>query len=69
MCQHCMCTRSCTRSVEKSVEIEDYIFDIDNKSITHRPDLWGHYGLARECAVLLDIDMKNFYFRLHNGTS
>lgn len=43
---------------KKSVEIEDYIFDIDNKSITHRPDLWGHYGLARECAVLLDIDMK-----------
>ncbi|MBN2041697.1 MAG: phenylalanine--tRNA ligase subunit beta [Spirochaetes bacterium] len=27
-------------------------FDIDNKSITHRPDLWGHVGFAREIAAL-----------------
>ena len=26
----------------------DVLLDIDNKSITHRPDLWGHYGMARE---------------------
>ncbi|MDC7124428.1 MAG: phenylalanine--tRNA ligase subunit beta [Spirochaetales bacterium] len=26
----------------------DILLDIDNKSITHRPDLWGHYGMARE---------------------
>ncbi len=31
---------------------EDSIFEIDNKSITHRPDLWGHLGLAREVAAL-----------------
>lgn len=30
----------------------DIILDIDNKSITHRPDLWGHLGLARELAAL-----------------
>lgn len=30
----------------------DYIFEIDNKSVTHRPDLWGHEGVAREVAVL-----------------
>ncbi|MDC7239669.1 MAG: hypothetical protein PQJ50_04840, partial [Spirochaetales bacterium] len=24
----------------------DILLDIDNKSITHRPDLWGHYGMA-----------------------
>ena len=29
----------------------DVILDIDNKSITHRPDLWGHYGMAREFAA------------------
>lgn len=30
----------------------DLILDIDNKSLTNRPDLWGHYGLARElCAI------------------
>ncbi len=31
----------------------DSIIEIDNKSITHRPDLWGHYGLAREVAAIL----------------
>ena len=33
--------------------VKDTIFELDNKSITHRPDLWGHYGLAREVAGLL----------------
>ncbi|MGH9645193.1 MAG: phenylalanine--tRNA ligase subunit beta, partial [Bryobacteraceae bacterium] len=31
----------------------DYIIEIDNKSLTHRPDLWGHYGMAREAAAIL----------------
>ncbi len=30
----------------------DWIIEIDNKSITHRPDLWGHFGLAREVAAI-----------------
>lgn len=29
----------------------DIILDVDNKSLTHRPDLWGHFGLAREFAA------------------
>jgi phenylalanyl-tRNA synthetase beta chain len=31
----------------------DHIIEIDNKSLTHRPDLWGHHGLAREVAAIL----------------
>ena len=31
----------------------DSIVEIDNKSITHRPDLWGHFGMAREVAAIL----------------
>jgi phenylalanyl-tRNA synthetase beta chain len=31
----------------------DSVIEIDNKSITHRPDLWGHFGLAREAAAIL----------------
>jgi phenylalanyl-tRNA synthetase beta chain len=31
----------------------DNIIEIDNKSITHRPDLWGHFGMAREVAAIL----------------
>ena len=30
----------------------DQIIEIDNKSITHRPDLWGHHGMAREVAAI-----------------
>jgi len=32
----------------------DSVLEIDNKSITHRPDLWGHHGLAREIAAIVD---------------
>ena len=31
----------------------DSIIEIDNKSLTHRPDLWGHIGMAREVAAIL----------------
>jgi phenylalanyl-tRNA synthetase beta chain len=30
----------------------DHIIEVDNKSLTHRPDLWGHYGMAREVAAI-----------------
>ncbi len=30
----------------------DWVIDIDNKSLTHRPDLWGHHGMAREVAAI-----------------
>ncbi len=30
----------------------DWIIEVDNKSLTHRPDLWGHYGMAREAAAI-----------------
>jgi phenylalanyl-tRNA synthetase beta chain len=32
---------------------DDCVIEIDNKSLTHRPDLWGHYGMAREVAAIL----------------
>ena len=30
----------------------DHIIEVDNKSLTHRPDLWGHHGMAREIAAI-----------------
>ncbi|GAG03324.1 unnamed protein product, partial [marine sediment metagenome] len=39
-------------------EQEDYIIHVDNKSITHRPDMWGHRGFAREIAALLNLPLK-----------
>ncbi|MEY3012055.1 MAG: hypothetical protein RIT45_790 [Pseudomonadota bacterium] len=37
-----------------ALPIRDTLYEIDNKSLTHRPDLWGHIGIAREIAALLD---------------
>jgi phenylalanyl-tRNA synthetase beta chain len=34
-------------------DVEDVLFEIDNKSLTHRPDCWGHRGIAREVAALV----------------
>lgn len=39
---------------------DDWIIEIDNKSITHRPDCWGHYGIAREIAVMLGLPLKPY---------
>ncbi len=39
-------------------ENEDIILEIDNKSITHRPDMWGHRGFAREIAMIMDLPFK-----------
>lgn len=38
--------------------IEDIVFEVDNKSLTNRPDLWGHYGIAREFAALAGRPLK-----------
>ncbi len=39
-------------------EIDDIIFEVDNKSLTNRPDLWSHYGMAREFATLTGRELK-----------
>ncbi|MCX6780245.1 MAG: phenylalanine--tRNA ligase subunit beta [Candidatus Magasanikbacteria bacterium] len=40
--------------------LNDTILEIDNKSLSNRPDLWGHYGIAREVAVLFNRDLKKY---------
>ena len=39
------------------VQAEDVVLDVDNKSITHRPDMWGHRGFAREIAAFLKLPL------------
>ena len=39
-------------------EVDDIVFEVDNKSLTNRPDLWGHYGIAREFAALAGRELK-----------
>lgn len=43
---------------KKGAKNHDYVLDIDNKSITNRPDMWGHRGVAREIAALLKLPFK-----------
>lgn len=39
-------------TVARALDVEDWVIEIDNKSLTHRPDLWGHRGIAREVAAI-----------------
>lgn len=39
-------------NIKEFMQIDDTVFEVDNKSLTNRPDLWGHYGIAREIAAL-----------------
>lgn len=40
-------------------EKKDVLLDVDNKSLTHRPDLWGHFGIAREFATIFENELQN----------
>ncbi len=43
---------------KQECETFDYILDVDNKSINHRPDLWGHRGIAGEIAAFMGWQLK-----------
>jgi len=44
--------------IKEIYDIDDIVFEVDNKSLTNRPDLWGHYGIAREIATLCGRELK-----------
>ena len=44
-------------SIAAALGLDDVILEIDNKSLTNRPDLWGHYGIAREISALYDLPL------------
>lgn len=44
--------------IKSVIDIDDVIIEIDNKSLTNRPDLWGHYGIAREMAAIFRRKLK-----------
>ena len=39
--------------------LPDAVIEIDNKSLTHRPDLWGHLGMAREVAAIMGRQLRD----------
>lgn len=44
-------------SLADALDLNDIILEIDNKSMTNRPDLWGHYGIAREISALYGLPL------------
>ena len=42
------------------LKTDDVVLEIDNKSLSNRPDLLNHYGLARELAASLDLPLKPY---------
>ncbi len=43
--------------VAQALGIDDWIIEIENKSLTHRPDLWGHRGIATEIAAIRGLEL------------
>ncbi len=48
------------QSLAEALLLNDIVIDIDNKSINHRPDLWGQYGLARELAAIYQTKFRDY---------
>ncbi len=47
-------------NLANALRLDDAIYEIDNKSVTNRPDLWGHYGMAREVAAIYGLEFKKY---------
>lgn len=48
------------QNLAHALGLDDIIIDIENKSINHRPDLWGQYGLARELAAIYKTKLRDY---------
>ena len=46
------------KPIKELYAIDDTVFEVDNKSLTNRPDLWGHYGIAREFSAIAKRPLK-----------
>lgn len=56
------------QNVAIALGLDDIILEIDNKSMTNRPDLWGHYGMAREIAGIYNLELKKIEeYKAHEG--
>ena len=57
------------QKVSELIDMDDTVLEIDNKSLSNRPDLWGHYGIARELSAIYNVQLKpldNFNFESDN---
>ncbi len=45
-------------AIANLIDMNDTVLEIDNKSLSNRPDLWGHYGIARELSTIYNVPLK-----------
>ena len=55
------------QNVAEVMGLDDVILVVDNKSLSNRPDLWGHYGVAREFAAIYKLPLKELPSDLPTG--
>lgn len=46
--------------LKQALQLDDVLIDVENKTMTHRPDLWGHYGMAREVSAIVDTKLDAY---------
>ncbi|HOX60916.1 MAG TPA: phenylalanine--tRNA ligase subunit beta [Candidatus Magasanikbacteria bacterium] len=57
-------------NLAEALVLDDAVMEIENKSLSNRPDLWGHYGIAREVSVLFHRDLKKYEtIKINEGKS
>ncbi len=44
------------------LELDDVVFEVDNKSLSNRADLWGHIGLSRELSAIFDAPFNDYIY-------
>lgn len=54
-------------SLSEAVPIKDWVWEVDNKAITHRADLWGHLGIAREISMLTGRNLRHQFPEIQFG--
>ncbi|MEY3197711.1 MAG: hypothetical protein RL023_356 [Candidatus Parcubacteria bacterium] len=47
--------------------MEGFVLDVDNKTLTHRPDLFGHFGLAQEIGAIYGSKSKVESYKLQES--
>jgi phenylalanyl-tRNA synthetase beta subunit len=50
--------------LNKTLGLSDTIFEIENKSITHRPDLFSHLGFAQEILAITNSEPSPYFKKL-----
>lgn len=55
------------QNVAEVMDLDDVIFEVDNKSLSNRPDMWGHLGVARELATIYKVPLKEAISGLPEG--